>query len=330
MRTTRLTLLTAGVTAGVLLSLGAAQPARAGVDLGDILGNFDITIGDTGSYYDGWDDGDSRVYSLISDGYGHEHAHYFSDLASAFYVLRENYGSAKILELRVPEFRGGDSWGYGNTYGPGWDDSAYYDDGVYGGRDTSAAVKSSSATKSASGAVKSASDIDVDIYVDSGRDGRGGYDYGRRGRERLIDGLHAYYVFDNRTGPGGLPVILAFNDYRDAEGYGRRYGGRAYGFRDMASQLNDWCRSRERNIYWRGSDPNCDAHTWRNAWSQRWEGYGWDNNNGWTLQFSYSDRDDHRGYQDNYRNSRIHPDVRGPHPSDDGYRRGRGRGRGRH
>jgi hypothetical protein len=108
-------------------------------------------------------------------------------------------------------------------------------------------------------------------------------------------------------------VILAFNDYRDADEYSYRHGGRAYGFRDTAYQLNDWARSRDRSIYWRGSDPQCDARTWRNAWSQRWNGWGWDNNDGWTLRFSY--RDDNRG--------RIHDDVRGRSPYDHGYHRSR-------
>jgi hypothetical protein len=321
MRTLRLTMLTAGLAAGATLSLAMAQPARAGVDLGDILGDFDITIGDTGGYYDGWDQGGSRVYTRVRDDRGREHEHYFGDLASAFYVLRQNYGSAKMLELRVPEYSADGNWSYGNSYGDGWDDGGYYDDGIYGGKDTSAAVKSPSATTSTSGAVtKSASDIDIDVRIGDGRD------YGRRGRERLIDGLHAYYVFDDRrTGPGGLPMILAFNDYRDADEYCYRHGGRAYGFRDTAYRLNDWSRSRDRNIYWRGRDPHCDANTWRNAWNRRWDGYGWDNSNGWSLRFSYSD-DQGRGRGSN--NSRIHPDVRGPQGQDNDYHRGRGRNRG--
>src|SRR5436190_1067390 len=78
MRTARLFLLMTGLVAGLLTALAAA-PARAGLDLGDILDGFEITIGDTGAYYDGWDTCNSRVYVRVADRYGRTHEHYFSD-----------------------------------------------------------------------------------------------------------------------------------------------------------------------------------------------------------------------------------------------------------
>jgi hypothetical protein len=98
--------LLARLAAGLLiLGVFGSATARADVDL-DVLLDFDVVIADDGDYYDGWDADDNRVYARVDDR-GHLREHYFSDIASAFYVLHERYGDpVRMRELRVPEYGG--------------------------------------------------------------------------------------------------------------------------------------------------------------------------------------------------------------------------------
>lgn len=85
-----------------LLLLGAAGAARA--DYGpDYLLGYDITIYDSGSWYNGWDELDNRVFASVNTRSG-SREYYFSDIASAFYVLREKHGEPiPMRDLQVAD-----------------------------------------------------------------------------------------------------------------------------------------------------------------------------------------------------------------------------------
>ncbi|MDQ3024819.1 MAG: hypothetical protein M3R04_10675 [bacterium] len=95
-----------GIIAATLIgSMLLAGSARAETDI-DILGDFDIIIGDSGDRYDGWESSETRTYVRVSDRRGGTHDHYFDSLASAFFVLRERYGTVRVLDIEVPEYAG--------------------------------------------------------------------------------------------------------------------------------------------------------------------------------------------------------------------------------
>lgn len=85
----------------------AADTSNSGKQASDIdlLGRFDIVIGDLGDKFDGWDDRDTRVYVEVDDGRDF-HQHYFDNLPAAIFVLRELYGRARITDIGVPEYAG--------------------------------------------------------------------------------------------------------------------------------------------------------------------------------------------------------------------------------
>src|SRR5436309_345386 len=81
--------LAAGVAAA------ATHPAVAQPD----LSRYSVIISDTGDrYYD--DSSDTRVHLEASDGYN-LHEEYFDDLPSAFFVLRQRFGTVQIENISV-------------------------------------------------------------------------------------------------------------------------------------------------------------------------------------------------------------------------------------
>jgi len=107
MRATSLSVL-AGLLAALIAVPALAQDkstsAKATSDI-ELLGRFDIVIGDLGNRFDGWDNRDTRVYVEVDDGW-RRHRHYFDNLPSAIFVLREMYGRARIVDIGVPEYSG--------------------------------------------------------------------------------------------------------------------------------------------------------------------------------------------------------------------------------
>lgn len=131
----------------------------------------------------------------------------------------------------------------------------------------------------------------------------------------LIDGTQAYYVLDyEHYSRGGLPLVLAFNNYGDALDELQYRNGEVMGFDDLVAALDRWDDNDRDRIYWRGWDRDrWDSDRWNDAWNNRWRGWGWDNNHGW-LRIDVGQDNDDWG-----RNRRDH----------DHYDRGRGDGDGR-
>jgi len=86
-------------SAALLLSVGTAL-ARTEVD----LNGYDIVIGDTGDRYSGWDNDEMRTYVRARDDRGISHDGYFDSIASAFFVLKERYGTVRVMDIGVPDF----------------------------------------------------------------------------------------------------------------------------------------------------------------------------------------------------------------------------------
>ena len=97
----------AGLSALLALLLAFTALAADSKQTSDIevLGEFDIVIGDLGDHFDGWEDRDTRVWVEIYDGWRY-HEHYFDSLPSMIFVLRQKYGRARITDLGVPEYAG--------------------------------------------------------------------------------------------------------------------------------------------------------------------------------------------------------------------------------
>jgi len=101
---------TAGLAglAGLLLTVPAhTQEDYSNRQASDanLLGGFDIIIGDTGDRYDGWSGSATRVFVEVDDGRRY-HEHYFDNLPAMMFALRETYGRARITYLEVPEYGG--------------------------------------------------------------------------------------------------------------------------------------------------------------------------------------------------------------------------------
>jgi len=167
----------------------------------------------------------------------------------------------------------------------------------------------------------------------------------------LIDALDAWYVWDyDHYSRGGMPLILAFSSRRDARDELRYRDGELMDFRELNYALERWnddCR-RDNRVYWRGwdrdrwDDSNWLKDNWDNqingsyhsgddrwdiAWKGRWQGWDWDDINGW-LHVDVNVGDDNRGRWDRDDRRRWdRDDNRGRHRDRD---RGRGRGRYRH
>jgi hypothetical protein len=90
--------------AAAVLSAGAASAADYDLD------GYEIIIGDTGDRYEGWDHDELRTFVEVRDSRGQRHDGYFDSIASAFFVLKEKYGSVQVLDIGVPDF--GDKYGY--------------------------------------------------------------------------------------------------------------------------------------------------------------------------------------------------------------------------
>jgi hypothetical protein len=246
-----------GAAAIMLAASAAAAQAedvrvRGRIDLGD----FEIIIGDTGDWFDGWDDRDTRVYARVLEGQ-RTREFYFDSLPAALFVLRERYGAPRILELGVPEFAG-------------------------------------------------------DRHLQHGHAGHG-----------LIDGTRAYYVWDyDYHSRGGLPLILAFDNYYDAADELGWRNGEILDFDDLVWELYRWADRDYDRIYWRGwHAERWDTDGWRRAWDRRWDGWDWDRDHGW-LKIDVNIGDDD-GYDrhDRGRNERGHHNSRGK-----GHQKARGRG----
>jgi hypothetical protein len=74
------------------------------------LGDFDVVIADTGDAPDGWNTSPTHVYVQVLDGRDVRDM-YFDSLPAAVYVLRELYGTPRILRLLVPEYNGSEQQG---------------------------------------------------------------------------------------------------------------------------------------------------------------------------------------------------------------------------
>lgn len=100
---------------------------------------------------------------------------------------------------------------------------------------------------------------------------------------RLIDGLNAYYVWDyNNYSRGGLPLLLAFRDYRDAQDELGYRDGYVMDFRDVVKALYRWSDDDRDRIYWRGwHRDRWDDNRWNRAWNSRWRDWDWDHDRGW-------------------------------------------------
>jgi hypothetical protein len=91
----------------LLVSLAStllASPALAQSYDPDYLFGYDIIVSDSGSWYEGWDDVDNRVYARVDDR-GRSRDHYFTSIASAFFVLRQKYGEPiRMLDLQIGDY----------------------------------------------------------------------------------------------------------------------------------------------------------------------------------------------------------------------------------
>lgn len=237
-----------GAVAVMLVASATAAHAedvrvRGRIDLGD----FEIIIGDTGDWFDGWDDRDTRVYVRVLDGY-RSREHYFDSLPAALFVLRERYGMPRIVELGVPQYAGG-------------------------------------------------------RHLSHGHSGHG-----------LIDGTRAWYLWDtDYHSRGGLPLILAFDNYYDALDELSWRDGEVMDFDEVVWRLYRWADGDWDRIYWRGwHKSRWDNDGWRSAWDRRWDGWDWDSDHGWLHididlddddgSWDRGDRD--RGDRDSHKNNR--------------------------
>lgn len=67
------------------------------------LGNYDVVISDMGDGAEGWRESPTHVYVKVLDSPGTREM-YFDSLPAAVFVLREMYGTPRILQLTVPEY----------------------------------------------------------------------------------------------------------------------------------------------------------------------------------------------------------------------------------
>ncbi len=67
------------------------------------LGDFDIVIGDLGDRSDNWSASPTRVHFTVLDG-RRTREHYFDSLPAALFVLREMYGTPRIVQFDVPDY----------------------------------------------------------------------------------------------------------------------------------------------------------------------------------------------------------------------------------
>jgi hypothetical protein len=67
------------------------------------LANYDVVIADTGDVPEGWSASPTHVYLQVLDGRDARDM-YFDSLPAAVFVLRELYGTPRILQLLVPEY----------------------------------------------------------------------------------------------------------------------------------------------------------------------------------------------------------------------------------
>lgn len=236
----------------------------SGYEDGYDLSGYEIIIGDTGDRYEGWEDSETHVYVRSRDSRGRRHENYFDSIASAFFVLREKYGTVRILDFEVPEYAG-------------------------------------------------------PRHEAHGHEGHG-----------LIDGSEAYYVWDHdRRARGGLPLILAFDSYRDAREEARYRDADVMDFEELIYNLKSWYDMKRSQVYWRGwHSDRWDNSRWNNSWNRRWNGYGWDRNEGWTLRLNIDGDGDIRSGGVRYRNDGVNVQVQG-REGDHHNSRGRGRGNGR-
>lgn len=110
--------------------------------------------------------------------------------------------------------------------------------------------------------------------------------------DRLINGFNSYYVWDyDHYSRGGLPLIISFGSYRDAQREARYRNGVILDFKEVVSALYDWADRDYRRIYWRGWDrERWNDDRWDRAWHSRWQGWGWDRDRGWSKVDSENSR----------------------------------------
>lgn len=99
--------------------LAGAVPAGAAEDQVKVtgrvdLGEFELVIGDNGDWFEGWEERETRVYVRAGDG-RRNREYYFDSLPAALFVLREHYGTPRILDLAVPEYAGGRHLRHGHS-----------------------------------------------------------------------------------------------------------------------------------------------------------------------------------------------------------------------
>lgn len=100
----------------------------------------------------------------------------------------------------------------------------------------------------------------------------------------LIDGTQAYYVWDyDHQSRGGTPLVLAFSSYLAALNEARYRNSSVMDYNDVMASLESWADTDRDRIYWRGSNQDqWDTARWDSAWDNRWEGWGWDHQRGWS------------------------------------------------
>ena len=115
-----------------------------------------------------------------------------------------------------------------------------------------------------------------------------------------IDSRQAYYVWDyEQQSRGGLPLVLAFDDYQTALAESLYRNSEVLDYDNVVKAVNHWEAQDRDRIYWRGRDrDHWDSGTWNTAWDNRWQGWGWDHDYGWSKADARQAKEDRQADRD--------------------------------